>query len=128
MTTYTQGQQSIYLEDVWSMEVAASSIVFHGPGADVSVTFMNPAAADAEYLIVQPIWEAAKVPNPYDRQFFLRELIKNIANGLLSDADTIDRVARQQKDAQTGISTQEAADFQILDSATSLADKYEASL
>ena len=124
MTTYTQGQQSIYLEDVWSMEVAASSIVFHGPGADVSVTFMNPAAADAEYLVLFPLWESARSIKPYDRSVFIRSAMELIAEGLLANEETLKALnfasSREGLDAKLAFATK------VIEGAIDLADRYEA--
>ena len=124
MTTYSQGFQSVWLEDIWSMEVAASSIVFHGPGADVSMSFMNPAAAEAEYVLVETIWEAAKATKPYDRNLFIRELMPSVADGFLSDETTLKGLAMAA--SREGVNREAALAEKVYHTAEILADEYEA--
>lgn len=121
MTTYSQGFQSVWLEDIWSMEVAASSIVFHGPGADVSMSFMNPAAAELEFALVKTIWEATK--DPYDRLGFIRESMQFLAEGIISNPKL--RSAFANKERQSGIDVTDQGMTLVYTIAVAMADKYQ---
>jgi hypothetical protein len=125
MTIYTQGNTSIWLEDVNAIEVFNKDISFYIQGRVIAITYVDAPAASAEYGIVIALWEEAKnKPVQYDRATYVRSIVGSIIEGLASNQAYLDRVSFLRARNSYEVDEEQIVDYAFV-LAELAADNYE---